>query len=285
MDTSAPNAHAIRQTQSRNGDDYYVYVYIDPRNLEEFYFGKGKGSRKNAHLTDDTDSEKTRRIKAIRVEGLEPIIRVIARGLTEHEALFMESAYLWKLGKNLTNIASGYYATRFRPQDTLHKLLSGFDYQCGIYYYSVGECEKRNWDDYRTYGIISGGGGKRWREPMLQFQEGDIVAAYLSKDGYVGIGRITVAAKPIRHVMIDGRPLLSLPLTCKCMDFEVDSNDQCEYVARVEWISAVPRGEGKWQNKSGLYSSQHVRASLDAQPATLHFLEQAFSVDMGQLAT
>ena len=25
---------------------YYVYVYIDPRNFEEFYFGKGKGSRK-----------------------------------------------------------------------------------------------------------------------------------------------------------------------------------------------------------------------------------------------
>lgn len=31
-------------------DDYYVYVYIDPRNYEEFYYGKGKGSRKNAHL-------------------------------------------------------------------------------------------------------------------------------------------------------------------------------------------------------------------------------------------
>ena len=25
--------------------DYYVYVYIDPRNHEEFYYGKGKGSR------------------------------------------------------------------------------------------------------------------------------------------------------------------------------------------------------------------------------------------------
>ena len=27
-------------------NDYYVYVYIDPRNYEEFYFGKGRGSRK-----------------------------------------------------------------------------------------------------------------------------------------------------------------------------------------------------------------------------------------------
>ena len=38
-------------------NDYYVYVYIDPRNFEEFYFGKGKGNRKNAHLSDNTDSK------------------------------------------------------------------------------------------------------------------------------------------------------------------------------------------------------------------------------------
>ena len=41
--------------------DYYVYVYIDPRNYEEFYYGKGKGSRKDAHLSDSSDSEKARR--------------------------------------------------------------------------------------------------------------------------------------------------------------------------------------------------------------------------------
>ena len=29
-------------------EDYYVYVYIDPRNFEEFYFGKGRGTGKNA---------------------------------------------------------------------------------------------------------------------------------------------------------------------------------------------------------------------------------------------
>lgn len=33
-----------------SASDYYVYVYIDPRNYEEFYYGKGKGNRKDAHL-------------------------------------------------------------------------------------------------------------------------------------------------------------------------------------------------------------------------------------------
>ena len=66
--------------------DYYVYVYIDPRNYEEFYYGKGKGSRKDAHLGDAEDSAKTRRISEIKQEGLAPIIRVIARDITESEA-------------------------------------------------------------------------------------------------------------------------------------------------------------------------------------------------------
>ena len=49
--------------------DYYVYVYIDPRNFEEFYYGKGSGARKMEHLKDAGDSEKARRIRAIKAAG------------------------------------------------------------------------------------------------------------------------------------------------------------------------------------------------------------------------
>ena len=142
--------------------NYYVYVYIDPRNFEEFYFGKGRGSRKNAHLLDTSDTEKVRRIASIRVAGLEPIIRVIARDLTEHDALFVEKTLLWKLGRQLTNVSSGSYAHNFRPHDTLHLDLAGFDFENGIYYYNVGEGSARDWDDYREFGFISGGQGARW---------------------------------------------------------------------------------------------------------------------------
>ena len=68
-------------------NDYYVYVYIDPRNYEEFYYGKGRGSRKNAHLSDSEDNEKTTRIAAITEAGLKPIIRVVARMLSEKEVI------------------------------------------------------------------------------------------------------------------------------------------------------------------------------------------------------
>jgi uncharacterized protein len=140
-------------------DDYYVYVYIDPRNFEDFYFGKGKGSRKASHLrtddSEDSDSEKTKRIKAIQRAGLTPIVRVIARHLSEHDAFLVEKTLLWKLGKQLTNVSSGNYSEKFRPQDTLHLELSGFDYRNGIYYYNVGEGPHRNWDDYVRFGFIS----------------------------------------------------------------------------------------------------------------------------------
>ena len=58
-------------------NDYYVYVYYDPRNYKLFYVGKGKGGRKQSHLRDFSQSEKVEIIKAIESENLEPIIKVI----------------------------------------------------------------------------------------------------------------------------------------------------------------------------------------------------------------
>src|SRR5882762_1586622 len=201
----------------RSMADYYVYLYIDPRNLEEFYYGKGRGARKNAHLFDQSDSAKAKRIQAIKREGLEPIVRVIARGLSEDEALLVEKTLLWKLGKGTTNIATGHFAEKFRPHNTLHKDLSGFDYRNGIYYYNVGEGPHRNWDDYVEFGFISAGQGARWRDAILGFNEGDAFAAYLKGRGFVGVGRILSRARRIREVKIKGRPLLELPLRCRKM--------------------------------------------------------------------
>jgi hypothetical protein len=260
--------------------DYYVYVYIDPRNFEEFYFGKGRGSRKEAHLSDSSDSEKAKRIAAIHEAGLKPIIRVIARELSEHDALLVEKTLLWKLGRQLTNISSGHYASNFRPHNTLHAQLTGFDYQCGFYYYNVGEGKHRNWEDYRTFGFISGGQGKRWRDAMLGFKKGDVVAAYLKGCGFVGIGKLTSEAKRIRDVLIGSKPLLEHELACKNMGENIESVELCEYVATVDWIKHVRCDEAKWERNSGLYTTTHVRASLDGQPATVAFLVKEFDVSV-----
>lgn len=264
-------------------NDYYVYVYIDPRNHEEFYYGKGVGSRKDAHLDERSDSEKAKRIAEIQREGLTPIVRVIARGLSDTEALLVEKTLLWKLGKWTTNVATGHFAHKFRPHNTLHKELSGFDFRNGVYYYNVGEGTHRNWDDYRRFGFISAGQGKRWRDAMLGFNEGDIFGAYLKRRGFVGVGRILSRARMIRQIRIKGKPLLQLPLRCRRMGDNSDDAELSEYVCLVKWLASVPREKAKWRVRPKLYTTTHVRASLDGQPRTVDFLEQNFEVPIREL--
>lgn len=236
------------------------------------------------HIHSTTsDSEKSRRIKAIKKEGLEPIIRVIARNLSEHDALLVEKTLLWKLGKQLTNISSGHYAENFRPHDSLHKHLSGFDFQNGLYYYNVGEGHHRNWDDYVAHGFISAGQAPRFRDAMLGLQAGDFVAAYLKGRGFVGIGQITQSARPVRDVLIDNIPLLQKELVCPNIGENSNDLEKSEYVALVDWVRTFPRNDAKWKSKSGLFTSQLVRASLDGQPETVKYLEQEFAVDFEEL--
>jgi len=263
--------------------DFYVYVYIDPRNHEEFYYGKGRGGRKDSHLKDKSGGEKTDTIAAIRSEGLEPIIRVITKGLSQEEALLIEKTLLWKLGKRTTNIATGHFGKRFRPQNTLHKDVFGFDFQNGFYYYNVGENRGRNWEDYTRYGFISAGWGVKYREIMRSFHKGDLIAAYLKDHGFVGVGRIKETATMIRDAQFKGTPLLKLPLVAPNADHDCDDEDESEYVCMVTWIKRVPREKAKWKPKAGLFANPTIRASLDTQPKTVKFIEREFGVNISKL--
>lgn len=265
-------------------DRYYVYVYIDPRNLEEFYYGKGTGSRSQAHLQDTGDSVKVARIKAIQQEGLEPIIRIIARGLTSAEALMVETTLIWKLGRTLTNVASGQYVGKFRPRDTFHKRLARFDFENGIYYVNVGEGETRNWDDCLRFGFLAAGGKPKWSDPLRGLEEGDVVVAYLKGAGYVGVGLVRSPTVPYALYRHKGKALGEYDLVEPNIAHDADDNATCEYVVAVEWVRAVERAEAKWAPKSGLYTTTHIRASLDAQPTTTAYIEDAFGVDLGSLA-
>jgi len=88
----------------------YVYIYIDSRNNEVFYIGKGKGGRLFSHLEDKSETEKVNRIKEIRKSGFEPKIDIVRYGLSDTEASLVEAALIDFKGKgNLTNLKSGYH--------------------------------------------------------------------------------------------------------------------------------------------------------------------------------
>lgn len=262
-----------------NNTYYYVYVYIDPRNYEEFYFGKGQGSRKTSHLFDNSDNEKSQRIKSIKKEGLEPIIRVIARDLSEEDALLIEKTLLWKLGKQLTNVATGHYANKFRPHNSFHKKLIGFDFKNGLYYYNVGHGKTRCWEDYIKFNFISAGQAPRFRDAMLSFEVGDVFVAYIKGHGFSGIGKIIQTAKPIKEVIIDGEFLLKKDMASNGMSANQDDLENCEYVALVEWLKVVDnKDKAHWKAKSGLFTTRLVKASLERQSKTLDFLKEVFEM-------
>lgn len=267
-----------------NTGKHYVYVYIDPRNFEEFYYGKGTGNRKKAHLSDDSDTEKAKRIKAIKKEGLEPIIKVIAKDLTEDQAFLIEKTLIWKLGKNLTNLSSGHFADKFRPHDTFHQDLTGFDFNNGLYYVNVGQGNHRHWDDCVKYGFLSAGQDTKYSTPIRTLEQGDIVVAYLKKCGYVGIGRVIEKAVKVNDFKIDGKSLRQFQSELKQPDiFKNSDNDQSEFLVKIEWIKSVESKQAKWKSKAKLFTSQLIKASLQEQKLTREFLEVEFDVQFKDL--
>jgi hypothetical protein len=262
-------------------EDYYVYVYIDPRNHERFYYGKGCGSRKNMHLKDTGKTPKARRIAAIRKAGCEPIVRVIARGLTEEQALLLEATLLWQLGKSTTNLVAGHFSRRFRPQDTLHRNLNGFDFSHSIHFFNVGEFDIRSWDDCRTHGFLSAGYGTRYRDQAQRLEAGDIVVAYLSKHGYVGVGQVLEKAVPLREFRVGNKPLSKLRLKAPTILHDSDDLKNCEYVIRVKWLVAMNREDALW--KPGLFASRSTRVSLDNQPELLRYIEDKWHIRFDEI--
>ena len=258
--------------------DYYVYVYIDPRNNEEFYYGKGRGNRKYAHLSAHGDSAKVKRIKAILKEGEQPKIKVIATDLTADQALLVESALLWKLGKNLTNAVAGVYARNFRPQNTFHKELPGFDFSYTIHLVNVGEGEHRCWEDSSRFGFLSAGQQRKYSEQLEGLQPGDVVVAYLNGRGYVGVGIVEQGPVRVRDFRYQGKPLKQCELKQPNIYDHSDDEDRSEYPVRVKWKKTVTADQAKWARRKGLFTTRLVRASLTNQTKTLKFIEAEFGI-------
>lgn len=110
-----------------------------------------------------------------------------------------------------------------------------------------------------------------------------MVVAYLKGAGYVGVGVVRSPAAPYALYRSNGRTLAEYELVEPNIWHDASDLAICEYIV-VEWMASVDRENAKWLPRSGLFTSQLVRASLDAQPTTTEFVEAAFGVDLGALA-
>lgn len=267
---------------------YYVYNYVDPRDGQPFYIGKGIGDRKNAHLVECSDSEKVKRIADIQAAGLEPIVRIVARDLTEKEAFLVEKSMIWSITEydysdsDLTNISAGHYSDNFRPNDTIKEELVGFDYINDVYYFNVSkELEHRSYKDFIKYGFISAGakGTTKFKKAMESFNIGDIVCAYLPGSGYLGVARITSHAVSAHDYTINGVKLDDMmdDLECKLMTEYTDGGE--EFICSVEWLASVPAEEAVTWKGFKHFSNQNAKASMANQEETKRRIAESFGLD------
>lgn len=102
----------------------YVYLYIDPRNDEIFYVGKGNNNRCFSHLKDDSESDKVNRIREIEKEGKAPVIEFLIHGIDDDTALRVEAAVIDLLNvKKLTNKVKGHSSSKIGRM-SIDKLIS-----------------------------------------------------------------------------------------------------------------------------------------------------------------
>jgi len=155
------------------------------------------------------------------------------------------------------------------------------------FFVAVGESNERNWDDMVRYGFVSAGHGEKYRKAMENLFVGARVWAAIPKSraiggayGYVGVGTVTAPAVAVKDfdVEVDGARtnILDAPdLQAANMAWEADDPDQCEYLARVEWIDVRPREEAVWEK--GMFANQNVVVKL-RQPFTLQRLNEVFDL-------
>jgi len=281
-----PNGGIIPHSESNAMNDYYVYAYIDPRNFETFYYGKGKGSRKEAHLKSKHESKKLRRIKQIKAAGQNPIIKVIASDLTEGQAQIVETTLIWQADGKTLNEAAGNFSNNFRPLRTMHLELPHFDSSNRVFFFNIGESQNRRWKDDVKYGFVGAGHAERFRKAIEGLREGDIIAAYVKgkRNGFVGVGRVKARAKPAREFRVNGKLLIDYSGIPKGLGGHLNNDDKCEWMAAVEWIKVVDRNKAHFKKKAKLYTPQLVRASLERQLQTVRFINERFGVDLYKLA-
>jgi hypothetical protein len=162
---------------------YYVYVYLDPRKpgkfiydefeleYEPFYIGKGTKSRLLRHLKNEkVNPIKINKIKKIKSEGLEPIIKKLLDNISNEESLEIEKRLIKSIGrycKNegpLTNYSEGgetYIGYKHQEDyiETLHKPVIKYDLNGNFIeeYKSIKEAGEKNNIQPQTMSQICGG--------------------------------------------------------------------------------------------------------------------------------
>lgn len=136
------------------------------------------------------------------------------------------------------------------------------------FYVSLGEddvSQHRNWDDCVQYGFVSAGNGRFYIGTLSHLKPGSRVFVNIPKTGFVGVGEVIDAVKPVNEFMVVENgvelPILDADgLRAKNFGHNNDDPTMCEHLVRVKWLKTLDRTLAYWEK--GLFASQHSACKL-----------------------
>lgn len=115
----------------------------------------------------------------------------------------------------------------------------------GEFYVSFGgDC---TWEDARSYGFISAGGGTWYSQTLKLLSPDDRIWVRIPGSGYVGVGRVTEAVQSVNEFKVEvngnGRPALTVLSTADKLRKLAADPEKAEHFVRVKWLDTVPQSQ------------------------------------------
>lgn len=157
----------------------------------------------------------------------------------------------------------------------------------------------RQWNACIEYKFMSARQGLLYSRPLLKILKDDVISAYITGRGYVGVGTVNTnravkitdfefnGKKYFRDFKIDEKILSGELRTDETVEgvqylrkslFRNCNNEKTEFIIGVDWIKTIDKNEACWQTGVGLFAKPHIQCNLQNQPPTLKFLEKCFDV-------
>jgi uncharacterized protein with ParB-like and HNH nuclease domain len=132
------------------------------------------------------------------------------------------------------------------------------------FYVSFGHGDTRRWDDARTYGYVSAGGGRWYTQSLQALKPGDRVFACIPGKGYVGVGVVREPARPLAalEVTVDGgiATLRHAPVTAPDMWHDLGDPEREEHGVKVDWLTTLDISDAIWE--AGMFANQNSACRL-----------------------
>ena len=143
----------------------------------------------------------------------------------------------------------------------------------------------RRWTACREYNFTSAGQGKQFRDEILKLEVDDIICAYESGTGYLGIGIVEEKGVMASKFKYNGKTLHGMPFIAhtdaiykKGLFTNETDPINADYLVRVNWYPVNTKPLRIPRNTSAYYAPLNTVAQLNKQP-TIDKIKEHFGVD------